>query len=229
MEESIGLYEPNKKSVNLGIIIMTSGVFFLVLLWEKMITTGAFYGNTTVFLLKCGALYAPAVLQGEWYRLLTYQFLHSGIEHLINNMLILYFIGNALERYLGRIKFLILYFCSGILAGIGSIVYNSVCGNTFAVCIGASGAVFGVTGALLYLVLANRGNLQGLTRQQMLLFLGLSIYGGLIRQGVDNAAHVAGLAAGFLLALLLYRRPKGNRKKKEDVSCESIFITGEED
>ena len=229
MEEPVGLYEPNKKSVNLGMIIVTSGVFFLVLLWEKIITTGAFYGNTTAFLLKCGALYAPAVLQGEWYRLVTYQFLHGGIEHLINNMLILYFTGNALERYLGRIKFLILYFCSGILAGIGSIVYNSVCGKHFAVCIGASGAVFGVTGALLYLVLANRGNLQGLTKRQMLLFLGLSIYGGLVQQGVDNAAHLAGLAAGFLLAVLLYRRPTWNRRKKEDVSCESIFITEEED
>lgn len=226
MEETKGLYEPNKRSVNLGIIIVTSGVFFLILLWEKMTTAGAFYGNTTAFLLKCGALYAPAVFQGEGYRLVTYLFLHGDIEHLINNMLILYFIGNALERYLGRIKFLILYFCSGILAGIGSIVYNNVCGNTFAVCIGASGAVFGVTGALLYLVLVNRGNLQGLTKRQMLLFLGLSIYGGLIQQGVDNAAHLAGLAAGFLLAVLLYRR---RNRKKEDVSCESIFITVEED
>lgn len=229
MEEPNGLYEPNKKSVNLGIIVMTSGVFFLVLLWEKMTTAGPFYGNSTAFLLKCGALYAPAVLRGEWYRLVTYQFLHGGIEHLINNMLILYFIGNALERYLGRVKFLILYFCSGVLAGIGSIVYNNVCGKAFAVCIGASGAVFGVTGALLYLVLVNRGNLQGLTRRQMILFLLLSIYGGLTRQGVDNAAHVAGLMAGFMLAVLLYRRTTGNRRKKEDVSCESIFITEEED
>ncbi len=208
MEAKTELYEPNEKSVNLGIIIATAVVFCLLLLWEKSITEGSFYGNTAWFLLEHGALYGPRVKAGEWYRLVTYLFLHNGIEHLINNMLILYFVGNALERYLGRIKYLILYFSSGILAGIGSIVYNSVWNGAYAVCVGASGAVFGVAGALAYLVLVNKGNLQGLTKRQMLIFLGLSVYGGLVTQGVDNAAHVAGLVAGFLVAMLLYRKKR---------------------
>lgn len=208
METRTDIYEPNEKSANLLLVIVTTAMFFLFLFWEKSITKGTFYGNTTRFFLEHGALYGPGVLDGEWYRLVIYLFMHSGIEHLINNMLILYFIGNALERQLGRIKYLILYFSSGILAGIGSIVYNSVWNGTFAVCVGASGAVFGVSGALAYVVLANKGNLQGLTKRQMLVFLGLSVYGGLVNQGVDNAAHIAGLLAGFLVSVLLYRRKR---------------------
>ena len=206
METRNSLYEPNEKSANLILIIVTSFAFFLVLFWERSMTKGVFHGNTTMFFLEHGALFGPAVFDGEWYRLISYLFLHGDIEHLINNMLILYFVGNALERYLGRIKYLILYFSSGILAGIGSIVYNSLWSGNFAVCVGASGAVFGVSGALAYLVLVNRGNLQGLTKRQMLVFLGLSVYGGLVHQGVDNVAHIAGLFAGFLLAVLLYRK-----------------------
>ena len=71
------LFEPNEKSVNLGIIISTSVSFFLLLFWENHITGGAFRENTTIFFLTHGALYGPAVLQGEWYRLLTYLFLNK--------------------------------------------------------------------------------------------------------------------------------------------------------
>lgn len=221
MEERDNLYAPNRWSVNIAIIVATALSFFVFLFWEKGQTRGSFYGNTTSFLLEHGALFAPSVFwNGEWYRLITYLFLHGGIEHLINNMLILYFMGNSLEAFLGRIRYVILYFCSGILAGIGSIVYNGYIqtGNLsleamknvfgYPVCIGASGAVFGVTGAMLYLVLIHGGRIRGLTKRQMLVFLVLSIYGGLVDKGVDNAAHIAGLAAGFLLAAILYGKPK---------------------
>lgn len=200
------IFEPNKKSVNLGIIAGTVCVFFVMLFWEKSMTKGEFYGNTIDFFLEHGALYGPAVKEGEWYRLLTYLFLHSGMEHLLNNMLILYFIGNALERYLGHWKFLLLYLASGIFAALGSVFWNT----SYPVCVGASGAVFGVCGGLAYLVLIHRGNLQGLTKKRMLLFLLLSVYGGFVTQGVDNAAHITGLLSGFLLAAVLYRRPKGS-------------------
>ena len=202
MNTETEVFELNKKSVNLILVILTAVSFFVFLLWEKQTTQGAFYGNTTDFFLEHGALYGPLVKEGEIYRLVTYMFLHGDMEHLVNNMLILFFLGNAMERYLGKVKYLILYFSSGILAAIGSIVYNT----SYPVCVGASGAVFGVSGALAYLVLRNKGNLDGLTRKQMLLFLVLSVYGGLVNQGVDNAAHVAGMVAGFLMAIILYRK-----------------------
>lgn len=174
------------------------------------------FGSTqdTVFLLEHGALSFPEVLSGhEYYRLFTYMFLHGGIEHLLNNMLILWFLGDNLEKQLGHIKYLVLYFTSGILAGLASMGYNSNI-DRYVVCVGASGAIFGVVGALALIVLVNRGRVENLTTRQMLLFIALSLYGGFTSQGVDNAAHIGGLLAGIVLGLLLYRRkvPKAEKR-----------------
>ena len=196
------LFEPAKKSVNVVLVGITVLCFFTMQVWEKSMTNGNFNGHTTQFLLEHGALYAPAIREGEWYRLLTHIFLHGDILHLGNNMLILFCLGNALEHYLGKISYVGIYFFSGILAGLGSVVYNT--DNT--VSVGASGAVFGIIGAMLWLVLRNKGKLKGFTGPRMLLFVFMSVYAGFIDRGIDNAAHIAGLIAGFLLAMVIYRR-----------------------
>lgn len=220
MNDQSDIFAANKKSVNLAIIIVTSVVFLILELWEKATTEGSFYGNTTRFLFEHGALYAPIVLKGEWYRLLTYQFLHSGIQHLMSNMLMLYFVGNFVERFIGRIRYVILYFCSGILAGLGSILYNGyiLTGTLsfqtflrttgFPVCVGASGAVFGIVGAMLYLVVVHRGRLQNFNLKGLVVFVVLSLYNGFMDTGIDNAAHIIGLAGGMVLAVFLYGKPK---------------------
>lgn len=202
MDEEMKVFSVNKRSVNLLIVIVTAAAFFILQFLEKSQTQGNFYGHTTQFLLEHGALYGPSVRAGEWYRLITYLFLHGDINHLGHNLLILFFLGNVLERYLGKIRYVMVYFFSGILAAIGSIVYNT----TETVCVGASGAVFGVIGAMLWLVIKNKGNLEGFTKEQMLVFLVLSVFAGFGNYGVDNAAHIAGLIAGFLLGMLLYRK-----------------------
>ena len=202
MREHTELFEPAKKSVNVVIVGLTVIAFFVMQFWEKSITEGTFYGHTTQFLLEHGALYAPGVRSGEWYRLVTHLFLHGDIMHLANNMLILFCLGNALEHYLGKFSYAGIYFFSGILAGLGSVVYNT--DNT--VSVGASGAVFGVVGAMAWLVIKNRGRLMGFTGPRMLIFVLMSVYAGFADQGVDNAAHIAGLIAGFLLAILIYRK-----------------------
>ena len=202
MKQETELFEPTKKSVNIVIVAATVVAFFVLQLWEKSITNGNFYGHTTQFLLEHGALHRKSILDGEWYRLVTYQFMHGDIWHLGNNMLVLFCLGNALEHYMGPATYGILYFFSGILAGLGSVVYNT----DSPVGVGASGAVFGVVGAMLWIFICNGGKLHGLTGTRLLLFVFLSVYGGFIDQGVDNAAHVVGLAAGFVLAIFLYRK-----------------------
>ena len=202
MEERTQIFEPTKKSANLVLVGITVLAFFVMQFWEKSITEGTFYGHTTAFLLEHGALHGPSILQGEWYRLLTHMFLHGDIGHLGNNMLILFCLGNALEHYVGRISYVSVYFLSGILAGLGSVVYNT----TGTVSVGASGAVFGVVGAMAWLVVQSRGRLEGFTGRRMIVFILLSVYTGFVEQGVDNAAHVAGLISGFLLAILLCRK-----------------------
>ena len=204
MREHTELFEPTKKSINIVIVALTVIAFFVMQFWEKNSTDGVFYGHTTQFLLEHGALYAPGVRNGEWYRLVTHLFLHGDIMHLGNNMLILFCLGNALEHYLGKFSYAGIYFFSGILAGLGSVVYNT--DNT--VSVGASGAVFGVVGAMAWLVVRNKGRLPGFTGPRMLIFVLMSVYAGFADQGVDNAAHIAGLIAGFLLAILIYRKPE---------------------
>ena len=170
-------------------------------------------GSSTRNLLNHGALYWPAMDQSkEYYRIITYMFLHSGFEHLINNMIVLLFVGDNLERAIGKWKYLIIYFGSGVIAGIASLSYNML-GGTIVVSVGASGAVFGIVGAMAYIVIINKGQLEDLSARQMVLFVILSLYGGLTSQGVDNAAHVGGLIAGIIITAILYKRSNKGHKE----------------
>ncbi len=163
-----------------------------------------------------GALNAGRVLEsGEYYRLFTYMFLHGGIDHIVNNMLILFCIGSKMEQLLGRCRYLFVYFASGILAGIASMSYNILIDRDVN-CVGASGAIFGITGALAAVVLIHRGKVEQLTGRQIVLFIALSLYGGFVSQGVDNAAHIGGLVAGFILTLLVYRRRRFAHPKQRE-------------
>ncbi|MBO5353760.1 MAG: rhomboid family intramembrane serine protease [Lachnospiraceae bacterium] len=211
MRETTEIFEAKKGSVNVMIAAVTVVVFFVMQFLEKRSAGGVFYGHTSRFLLEHGALYGPYVKDGEWYRLFTYMFLHMDIGHLVNNMLVLFFLGNALEYYVGKIPYMVLYFCSGILAALGSVVYNI----NNPVCVGASGAVFGITGAMAWLLVKNRGQLAGMTKQRMFLFVIMSAYGGFVDKSIDNAAHMTGLAAGFLLAMLFYRNPEQAAEEAE--------------
>lgn len=159
-------------------------------------------------LVLSGALYWPAIVfQNEYYRLFTYMFLHDSASHLMNNMLVLFFLGDNLERIAGKWRYLIFYFGSGLIAGIVSVVYNMV-NNYNVISIGASGAIFGVVGAMVNIVIRNRGRVENISARQMILFVIFSLYGGLTSQGVDNAAHIGGLVSGFILAAIFYRRPR---------------------
>ena len=164
--------------------------------------------ENTVFMLQHGAMYAPLVLQDhEYYRLLTSVFMHFGIDHIVNNMLVLFVLGDNLERALGKGKYLIFY----LLCGVGANVVSMLVGihdSIQAVGAGASGAIFGVIGGLLYAVSVNRGRLEDLSSRQLVVVILFSLYFGFTSTGVDNVAHVAGLLIGVFLAVILYRKPQ---------------------
>ena len=148
-------------------------------------------------------LYGPAVVfDREWYRLLTYMFLHMGINHLANNMILIFFLGEELERALGKWRFFFVYFSSGIVAGTVSIVYNMLSGNSVS-SIGASGAGFGLIGAIVCLLLADRRQRGTELVKRVILFAAVSLYAGFSEQGIDNAAHIGGVAAGVVITALL--------------------------
>ena len=146
------------------------------------------FGDTedAVFMLQHGAMYEPFVIQQhEYYRIITCLFLHFGIEHLLNNMVMLGALGWNLELEIGKVRFLVIYFVSGIAGNILSLFYDLSTENP-AVSAGASGAIFGLMGALLYVVILNRGRLGRLSGRGMLIMVALSLYFGFASSGVDN-------------------------------------------
>lgn len=161
-----------------------------------------------VFMVKHGAVFAPfVILGGEYYRLFTAMFLHFGVSHLANNMLVL---GEKMERALGHIKYLIFYLASGVAANSISLAVQVRTGQA-SVSAGASGAIFGVVGGLVYVIAIHHGQLDGLTNRQLGFMVLLTLYHGFTSAGVDNMAHIGGLISGFILGILLYRRKDAAR------------------
>lgn len=168
------------------------------------------------FMIQMGAIYEPLVVEShEYYRLITHFFLHFGFDHLINNMVSLLVLGYALENVIGRTRYAVIYFLSGILAGVSSIVYNVFVTGEYTVSCGASGAIYGLMGALLVLLIwGNRGH-RSSEVPRYLVFIGLSLYSGIQDTSIDNAAHIGGFIAGILICLIM------TRKKRMEVSYES--------
>lgn len=146
-------------------------------------------------------------------RLFTCMFLHFGIEHLFYNMLLLIFVGDTLEKTAGKVRYLLIYLIGGLAGNILS-VWAGMDRAEYAVSAGASGAIFAVIGALIWIVLRNKGKLEGYSSQRLILVRGLSVVNGLTETGIDNWAHIGGLAGGFLLAVLLYRKKAGAMQKE---------------
>lgn len=171
--------------------------------------------ENTLFMLRHGAMYAPMIIQNrEYYRLLTAVFMHFGIHHIINNMLVLFVLGDNLERALGKVKYLFFYLICGIGANVVSL-YVETKRSMQVVGAGASGAVFGVVGGLLYVVAVNKGHLEDLSTRQLVVMILFSLYSGFIRDGVNNVAHISGLVIGIVLAILFYRIPEQSARPDE--------------
>lgn len=192
--------EIKKEPVTVLLILINTLIFLVV-----EFTGGSENGQ---HMLECGAAYAPLILeQGQWYRLFSSMFLHFGAPHLINNMLVLFVLGQRLEPVLGKVKFILVYLLGGLGGNIFSLLMETKKAE-YAVSAGASGAVFAVMGAMLYVVIRSRGRIQDISVRQMMIMAGFSLYFGFTSTGVDNAAHVGGLVCGFILAALLYHPGK---------------------
>ena len=178
--------------------------------------------NVAVFLL-CrlsgelmykGDLDAVRILYyNEYGRILWSMFLHSGIDHLCNNMLILFFLGSMIENEVGHIRYTLLYFLSGMGGNLLSLYVKMINGE-LAASVGASGAIFGLDGVLLAMVLFSDRQMQNVTMPRVLLMILCSLYSGFVGDNIDNAAHVGGLVTGFVAATLmcLFQRRRHRRK-----------------
>ena len=158
-----------------------------------------------VFMADHGAVFTPLVVYSkEYYRVFTSMFLHFGVEHLINNMIVLGALGMHLEPHIGKIRFIIIYMLSGLAGNILSI-FADFYSASYPVSAGASGAVFGIMGSLAVVVIKNKGRIEGIDKKRMIFMIFLSLYLGFTSPGTDNLAHIGGLVAGALITAVLYR------------------------
>ena len=151
------------------------------------------------------SVWGPAIREGQYYRLLTGIFLHGGILHLLFNCYALYVIGSQVENFLGRIKFAIIY----LVAGISGALFSVIFGGNFA-SIGASGAIFGLMGALVYFGYHYRVYLGTVIKSQIIPLIVLNLLLGFCVSGIDNFAHIGGLIGGTLMSIALGVKDKSS-------------------
>ncbi len=152
-------------------------------------------------LLTLGAKENTLITCGDYWRLLTCCFLHSGFMHIASNMIGLYFWGPQVETLMGRFRFVLIYLFSGI--------FGSLCSYAFSAnwAVGASGALFGLFGALLYFRTRHKDVFNTVFGMQVLVIIGFNLVNGFITTGVDNWGHIGGLIGGFCMSYVtgLYR------------------------
>lgn len=158
-------------------------------------------------LLKYGANLDVLVKNGEYYRLFTCIFLHIGIMHLLCNMYSLYIIGREVENLFGKIKYIIIFILSGIFGSIMSLAFTH---NTISA--GASGAIFGLLGALLYFGMHYRTYLGEAIKRSIIPIIVVNLIIGFFAEGIDLAAHIGGLVGGVLVAMMVGVSDKSKAK-----------------
>ena len=208
-EKSNKIYEDTfkPKKVYITNLLISICVFIFAL----MVVKGANpLGINGLFLYLFGANIKEAVVAGEIYRLITSTFLHASLLHLLFNMYALYIIGNQLESYIGKIKFLIVYLVSAISGSLMSCVF------TTGISVGASGAIFGLLGSLLYFGYHYRLYLGSVLKSQIIPLILINLVFGFMDPRIDNAAHIGGLIGGYLTTMA--RGIKGKSSKSDRIN-----------
>lgn len=164
----------------------------------------------TITLLNFGALNKILVLGGDYYRLVTSAFLHIGIWHLICNMYALYIIGRDIESFFGIVKYLFIYLTSAIIGNLISMLFL----GDYVTSAGASGAVFGLMGALLYFGYNYRVTLNNAITKQILPVIILNLLIGFVSSGINNFAHIGGLIGGTMASMAVGVKYKSSKQDR---------------
>lgn len=149
-------------------------------------------------LIQFGAKFNPLIMDHEWWRIISSMFIHVGFVHLFMNMLALFYLGTAVERIYGPWKFLLIYTLGGVSGGLASFAF------TVNVSAGASGAIFGLFGALLFFGLHERKIFLQTIGREIIFLIAFNIIFGFIVPQIDNGAHLGGLFAGFISSAIVH-------------------------
>ena len=213
----IGKYHQIKKQANqvfqyakptFTYVILTANVIMFILLELQGGST------STDTLLKFGAKYNPDIIDGEWWRIISSMFLHIGLLHLVMNMLALHIVGSIVERIYGSKRFLIIYFLAGIMGGLTSFALNPQ------LAAGASGAIFGLFGALLFFGFHHQRIFFQTMGWNVILIIAFNIVFGFMVQQIDNGAHIGGLIGGLIASSIVFF------PNKKQINQQLIAIVG---
>jgi len=199
--ESEETFKPKKPIVTYILI----GINILVFLLMYLLGKGSEDSRT---LLNFGASHPDLIKAGEYYRLITSAFIHIGLIHLVFNVYALYIIGTQLESYLGKNKYLIIYLFSALTGNLLSMLFFD------GISAGASGAVFGLLGSMIYFGYHYRVFLGSVVRSQIIPLIIFNLFLGFISTGINNAAHIGGLIGGFLITIALGVKYKSTKSER---------------
>ncbi len=169
-------------------------------------------------LILFGAKYNPAIVNGEWWRIVTSMFLHIGFLHLFMNMLALYFLGTVVERIYGSFRFVYIYLLAGIAGGLTSFAFN------VSIAAGASGAIFGLFGALLFFGTIYPDLFKQTMGVNVLLILIINLVFGLLVPQIDMGAHLGGLIGGYIASAIVFVPRK--RQRFIQISALILYFIG---
>lgn len=208
------IFKSKKPVITMAIIAINIVMFAMMYIFGRG-------SEDSLTLLQFGANNRQLVVQfHQFYRLLTCSFLHIGIWHLLVNMYALYVIGSQVESFFGKTKYLLIYLGSAITGSLLSICFSSYTSA------GASGAIFGLLGALLYFGYHYRLYLGNVMRSQIMPVIILNLIFGFILPGVDNAAHIGGLIGGLFLAMACGIKYQNQKSEKINGVILTLIYTG---
>lgn len=191
---NINFNEQKKEIPYITYILMAINI---VLFIPAAYLSGNIFSFSNEALIFLGAKENTLIQNGQYYRLFTCMFLHGGIVHIISNMYSLYAIGPFIEEIYGKYKYLFIYILSGIAASIFSYLFSP------AVSIGASGAIFGLLGAMLVFALKNRKRINKKFLSNIISVIFINLIIGATLPGIDNFAHLGGLIGGVILSAIV--------------------------
>ena len=213
------LFKIKKPIVTYILIFINVLVFLLTYIFGK--------GSTNVETLVSFGGLVPGYINGDYgvfelYRLVASIFLHNGIWHLLFNMYALYILGPQLESFFGKFKYIIIYLVSGIAGNLLGLLFmaNNV------VSVGASGAIFGLMGALLYFGYHYRVYLGTVIRSQIIPIIILNLVLGFVISGINNFAHIGGLVGGVLISMAVGVKYKSQTSEKVNGVIMSLIYFG---
>lgn len=197
-EKAEDVFKPKKPIITPILIALNFLCYFLPLLLGEY-----------DYIINQFCVYGPLIRAGEYYRLLTGIFLHGSLLHLLFNCYALYIIGSQMESFMGKTKYLIIYLFSGLMGSLFSITLNANVAS-----IGASGAIFGLMGSMLYFGYYYRVYLGNVLKSQLIPLIVVNLVLGFIVTGVDNFAHIGGLIGGILMTIALGVKYKSTNFEK---------------